>query len=45
MQIVLICEKFGWDWHTYMEQPKEFLDLIREKLIIDGLKAQAESKK
>lgn len=45
MQIVLICEMYGWDWQTYMNQPREFLDLIVEKITIDNLKAKKDSKK
>lgn len=35
MQIVNICQLFGWDYHTYMQQPIFFLQLISDKLQID----------
>jgi len=38
MAIVVICEMYGWDYHTYMNQPVWFIDLIKEKIIIDGKK-------
>lgn len=39
MQIVAVCQEFGWTYDEYMSQPAWFLTLIREKLIRDA-KAQ-----
>ncbi len=42
MQAVVICEKFGWDYHTYMNQPTWFIQLIEDKAEIDYKKKQNE---
>ena len=39
MAMIVICEKFGWDYHKYMRQPKLFLDLIYAKMNIDAKKS------
>lgn len=39
MQIVTVCEEFGWTYDEYMNQPHFFLELIREKMVRDN-KAQ-----
>ena len=28
----LICREYGWDWHTYQDQPKWFIDVILSML-------------
>jgi hypothetical protein len=33
---VIICELFGWDLETYMNQPTWFIDLIKFKLKVDA---------
>ena len=35
MQIVAICQEYGWTYEEYMSQPAWFLTLIREKLVRD----------
>jgi hypothetical protein len=40
MQVVVICEMFGWTYDEYLSQPIEFLELIREKMKIDAQKAE-----
>lgn len=45
MQMVVICEMFGWTYFEYLQQPTFFIDLIVEKLRIDGHKMEAERKK
>lgn len=35
MQIVAICQEFGWTYGEYLQQPTWFLTLIREKLTRD----------
>lgn len=40
MIIVAICELFGWDYYTYMSQPKWFIDLIKAKMTVDAQKAK-----
>ena len=36
MQIVAICQEFGWTYQEYMSQPSWFLTLIREKMVRDN---------
>ena len=36
MMVVVICEKFGWDYYTYYNQPDWFLELIKIKFQIDN---------
>lgn len=36
MQIVEICRMFGWTYYQFLDQPKFFTDLIREKLKVDA---------
>lgn len=36
MQIVAVCERFGWTYQEYLDQPTWFLTLIREKAIRDN---------
>lgn len=45
MTVVEICREFGWDYHTYMNQPTWFLDLIMHKFEIDSVKAKHEAAK
>lgn len=33
MLAVEICEQMGWDYHTYREQPQEFIDAIEAKIV------------
>jgi len=45
MQIVAICQEFGWDYYQYMEQPKWFIGLLQDKMEIDAQEAKKASKK
>lgn len=46
MQMVVICEMFGWTYDEFLDQPTFFIDLIREKLRVDAQKSrQAANKK
>lgn len=40
MQMVVICEMYGWTYEDYLNQPVHFLKLIKEKLSIDAQKAK-----
>ena len=31
-----IMEKYGWDYHTYQNQPEWVIDLILEKIKLEG---------
>lgn len=44
MEIVEICQLFGWDYHTYMNQPVFFIQLIIDKLTIDREEAKKQKK-
>ena len=35
MQIIAICQDFGWTYDEYLDQPTWFLTLIREKMVRD----------
>lgn len=36
MHMVVICQKFSWDYDTYQKQPRWFISLIKSKLEIDS---------
>lgn len=40
MLIIEICEKFGWDYYKFLDQPAWFIELIVEKM-----KAEARERK
>lgn len=44
MLIAAVCEKMGWDYHTYMEQPVWFLRLLAHKFEIDAKNAEQAQK-
>lgn len=44
MEIVCLCYEMGWDYETYMRQPKWFIDLLRDKLEIDGEEFKKQTK-
>lgn len=43
MFAVVVCERFGWTYYQYLDQPRPFLDLIKEKMKIDAQKEQQAS--
>ena len=45
MLIIAICEKFGWTYCEYLDQPQFLIDLIIEKIKIDNQKVENEIKK
>lgn len=45
MQMVVICEMFGWTYQEFLQQPTFFIDLILEKMKIDNQRVEAESRK
>ena len=46
MQAILVCEKMGWTWYEYQEQPSFFIRMIIEKMVGESLavKKQKSSK-
>lgn len=40
MLAIEICEKFGWDYYQFLNQPAWFIDLVVEKI-----KAEARERK
>jgi hypothetical protein len=36
MLMAAICERMGWDFHTYQQQPKWFIDLLIGKYELDA---------
>lgn len=44
MLMIEICERFHWDYYTYMQQPLVFIDLIVKKMEIDAKKQKAANK-
>lgn len=45
MQMVVICETFGWTYQEYLEQPVPFLNLIKEKMRLDAQRAERDAAK
>lgn len=45
MQQVEICERYGWTYEQYLEQPSFFLAAIREKMKIDAKRQALEMRK
>lgn len=45
MQMVAICQEFGWTYDEYMSQPNFFLTAIREKITRDNKQQELEAKK
>jgi hypothetical protein len=43
MQVVALCERFGWTYTEYMSQPASFIDLLMKKLEIDAKKEKQKS--
>ena len=39
MIVVAICEAFGWTYNQYLDQPVFFIELIKDKMRVDGEKA------
>ena len=35
MEVVILCEKFGWTYQEYLKQPHWLLELYKSKSIID----------
>lgn len=44
MQMIAICQEFGWTYEEYQSQPDWFLRLIREKMIRDNKEQQLRQK-
>ena len=40
MMIAALCEKMGWDYHTYCAQPHWFIRLLIRKFEVDAKKAK-----
>jgi hypothetical protein len=34
--MLVVMEKYGWDYHTYMNQPSWLLDLARKKMALEN---------
>jgi hypothetical protein len=43
MQIVAIMQEMGWTYNEYMNNPKFYIDLLKDKLEIDGKNQQKQS--
>jgi hypothetical protein len=44
MQIIAICQEFGWTYNEYMDQPQYFLTLVKEKMVRDNKERELKSK-
>jgi len=40
MVIAAICERMGWDYHTYLNQPLWFIRLLMRKFEVDAQEAK-----
>ncbi|MDF1498516.1 MAG: hypothetical protein P1P85_04160 [Patescibacteria group bacterium] len=38
MAAVIICERFGWTYEEYRQQPFWFIELLKKRTIIDNKK-------
>lgn len=45
MQMVALCQEFGWTYQEYVTQPAWFLYLIREKMVRDVKAQELEAQK
>lgn len=45
MLMIEVCRLYGWDYYTYLAQPAWFIEMILERMSIDGKKAEAERTK
>lgn len=45
MLIVTVCEIYGWDYYTYLNQPSWFIELIKVKMKVDNDKIKKDLKK
>lgn len=45
MMIVVICEKYHWDYYQYLNQPAWFLELVQIKMRLDNERVIRESNK
>jgi hypothetical protein len=43
--MVEICERMGWDWYTYHNQPAWFIQLIEHKMGIEAKRQEREAKR
>jgi hypothetical protein len=39
-----VCREYSWDWNTYQEQPKWFIDVILSMLRNEAEEAQRRNK-
>ena len=45
MKVMSLCQEMHWTYDDYMAQPEWFIELLYQKLRIDGAKATREIKK
>jgi hypothetical protein len=45
MQVVAICEQYGWTYQEYEQQPAFFITLIKERMRIDTKAQELEAKR
>jgi hypothetical protein len=45
MFIAVICQEYGWTYQEYMSQPIWFIELLRQKMIIDSKNHEMSMKK
>jgi len=43
--MLIICEKMGWDYYTYINQPSWFIKGLNKKIYLDTYKHNLEIKK
>jgi len=41
--VIEICQKMHWDYYTFQAQPIWFIEMIIEKMKIDGIKEKQKS--
>jgi uncharacterized protein YbaP (TraB family) len=45
MVAALVCREFGWDWHTYQNQPNWFIQVVLAMLREEAEESNRRAKK
>ncbi len=45
MFIAVTCQEYGWTYQEYMSQPIWFIELVRQKMVIDSKNHEMAMKK
>lgn len=45
MFMLVLCEKTGWTYDQYLDQPTWFIDALRQKMAIDNKREELAAKR